>query len=267
MIIIYVNQAYLIETEKNLLLLIGLALGILYPALYDWSQMFKVGLVAYFTDPSNYADMLYIWGSILNIVLQSLFGPFILPCKILMCFIVLLLIMKTFFFLRIFPTLTPIVVMITNVIYDLRIFLLFYIILIFLFCQLYAVLGLGNGYPDENAEPVLDDEGEPIEDDPTEYDAIGLHAGEFLWTLRLSMGDFSAIGASTELDKAENVIFWLIWVMTVVITCIIFLNFIVAEASASYSHVVETLESVIQKEKAALINESEEMTLNSSKTQ
>ena len=80
------------------------------------------------------------------------------------------------------------------------------------------------------------------------------------------MGDFAAIDASTELEKAENLLFWLMWILTVVITSIIFLNFIVAEASASYSHVVETLESVIQKEKAALINESEEMTLNSSKT-
>lgn len=61
-----------------------------------------------------------------------------------MAIIVLLLIAKTFFFLRIFPTLTPIVVMLTNVIYDLRIFLFFYTILILLFSQLFAVLGLGN---------------------------------------------------------------------------------------------------------------------------
>ena len=42
--------------------------------------------------------------------------------------------------------LTPIVVMINNVIYDLRIFLFFYLILIALFCQIYAILGLGNDY-------------------------------------------------------------------------------------------------------------------------
>ena len=165
-----------------------------------------------------------------------------------MCIIVGLLLAKTFFFLRIFPTLTPIVVMITNVVYDLRIFLLFYAILIFLFCQIYAILGLGNNY-EEVGEPqeilVLDDNGEEFEDDATEYDAIGLHWGEFLWTLRLSMGDFAAIDASTELSSPENILFWLFWVLTVVITSIIFLNFIVAEASASYSNVVETLESVI----------------------
>ena len=67
------------------------------------------------------------------------------------------------------------------------------------------------------------------------------------------MGDFAAIDASTELESPENIMFWIFWVLTVVITSIIFLNFIVAEASASYANVVDTLESVIQKEKAALI--------------
>jgi len=52
--------------------------------------------------------------------------------------------MKTFFFLRIFPTLAPIVVMLKTVVYDLRIFMFFYLILIFMFCQVFAVLGLGN---------------------------------------------------------------------------------------------------------------------------
>lgn len=106
--------------------------------------MARGGLVEYFSDPQNYADLLYIYGSIANIVLQLYLGPFHIASKILMCFIVLLLISKTFFFLRIFPVLTPIVVMITNVIYDLRIFLLFYLILIALFCQIFAILGLGN---------------------------------------------------------------------------------------------------------------------------
>ena len=120
--------------EPKASLLICLGLGILYPALYDWGQMIKGGVGEYLSDPWNYADMLYIWGSILNIILQSIYGPYFLVCKILMCIIVGLLIMKTFFFLRIFPTLTPIVVMITNVVYDLRIFLMFYAVLIFLFC-------------------------------------------------------------------------------------------------------------------------------------
>lgn len=121
-----------------------LAVGILYPWLYDMTQMFRGGFYDYFSDLQNYADMLYIYGSLVNIFLQLRLGPFNIVSKVCMCIIVLLLVSKTFFFLRIFPTLTPIVVMIQNVIYDLRIFLFFYLILIGLFCQIFAVLGLGN---------------------------------------------------------------------------------------------------------------------------
>lgn len=61
-----------------------------------------------------------------------------------MSVIILLLVVKTFFFLRIFGTLTPLVVMLTNVFGDLRPFMLFYTILIIMLGQLYAVIGLGN---------------------------------------------------------------------------------------------------------------------------
>ena len=135
--------------EPKLGLMISLGLGLFYPALYEFAQLIKLGIGEYLNNTDNYIDMLYVWGSILNIILQSIYGPFKIWNKILMCIIVGLLITKTFFFLRIFPTLTPIVVMITNVVYDLRIFLLFYTILVFLFCQIYAVLGLGNSYETE----------------------------------------------------------------------------------------------------------------------
>lgn len=208
------------------------------------TQMARGGILEYFSDPQNYADLLYIYGSIANIVLQLYLGPFHIVSKILMCFIVLLLISKTFFFLRIFPVLTPIVVMITNVIYDLRIFLLFYLILIALFCQIFAVLGLGNQFQiDEKPEGF---ESSVTQEGPAkEYQAVGLHIGEFLWTFRLSLGDFSAVGATGDLNKIEMQVFWVMWMMTVIVTCIIFLNFVVAEACASYSKVVESLESII----------------------
>ena len=61
-----------------------------------------------------------------------------------MCFMILMITLKTFFFLRMFSSLTPIVVMLQNVIYDLRIFLFFYTIMLFFFSLLFAVLGMGN---------------------------------------------------------------------------------------------------------------------------
>jgi hypothetical protein len=239
-LITYVKNAYLIENEDQLIYAILIAVGILYPALYDFTQMVRAGLAEYFGDAWNYADILYIYGSMANIILQLYLGPFNIYSRIVMCIIVILLIVKTFFFLRIFPLLTPIVVMISNVIYDLKIFLFFYLILITLFCQIYAILGLGNDYTN-TIRGYIDPEGPSCE-----YQAVGLHFGEFFWTFRLSLGDFSAISATNSLNKVEMQIFWLMWVLTVIVTSIIFLNFVVAEACASYSRVVESLDSVIK---------------------
>ena len=106
--------------------------------------MYRSGPAEYFSDAWNYADLLYIWSSIGNIVAQNLSGPFALISKLLMIIIIMLALVKTFFFLRIFDALSPIVTMLTNVIYDLRIFLFFYTILIVLFSLLLGILGIGN---------------------------------------------------------------------------------------------------------------------------
>lgn len=161
--------------------------------------------------------------------------------------------------------------MLKNVVYDLKIFLLFYMILILMIGQCYAVLGLGNNYL-KVEEPYVNRKGE--EDvymkrvSPTigtEHNTIGLHWAEMMWTLRMSMGDNTGIKVfkkpGFKLTGEENYIFWVIWILTVVVTCVIFLNFIVAEASASYSKVVECLDEVIRQEMAALISEAEKMSL------
>lgn len=61
----------------------------------------------------------------------------------------------------------------------------------------------------------------------------------------MSIGDNSLIDAAKKLGGPENRLFWILWLLGVVITSIIFLNFIVAEASGSYAHVTETLKQVI----------------------
>lgn len=90
-----------------------LIIGIFYPWVYDFTQLIRGGLADYLSDPWNYADMAYIYGSIANCILQWIYGPFHVVCRLIMCLIVILLIVKTFFFLRIFPDLTPLVVMLT----------------------------------------------------------------------------------------------------------------------------------------------------------
>ena len=154
---------------------------------------------------------------------------------------------------------------------------MFYVILIFMMAQCYAVIGLGNNY-EKVEDYYIDNKGvnqtymrrvNPAEG--TEHFAIGLHWAQILWTLRFSMGDNTGIGITKKLpnpnyhdepfklEGADIWIFWIVWGITVVITCIIFLNFIVAEASASYSKVTEYLNEVINQEMAALIAEAEIM--------
>ena len=60
----------------------------------------------------------------------------------------------------------------------------------------------------------------------------------------MSLGDFSAIDAIQSLSKIDNQIFWFMWIWTVIVTCIIFLNFVVCEACASYARIKEIMEQV-----------------------
>jgi hypothetical protein len=168
MINIYVSEAYLHEPRNQQIYTILLAIGTIYPAYYDFKQLFKIGLLDYFSDLGNYSDCLYIWGSIANVILQNILGPFHIVCKIIMIIIVLQVLVKSFFFLRVYPTLTPIIVMLKTVIWDLRIFLLFYTILIGLFCLVLAVIGLGAEYDSNGVFPPDDYDDEEDFDDEDE---------------------------------------------------------------------------------------------------
>jgi hypothetical protein len=90
--------------------------------------------------------------------------------------------------------------------------------------------------------------------------------GNYIWTFRLSLGDYDLMGEVPGMSDFDNVTFWIFWVLSVTLTSIIFLNFIIAEASASYSKVVEDKEAIIAKERVAMITEAEEMTREIKKT-
>ena len=130
--------------------------------------------------------------------------------------------------------------MIFQVVKDLRAFLIFFFILVVLYGLVFAVLGAGNQnqpgkfkeFYDECQELAgTEDECDGIPNE--EYEFVGLFFGNMFYTLRTGIGDFD-FGASYYLNKDENWTFFIIWFITVVVLCIIFLNFIIAEASASY---------------------------------
>jgi len=158
--------------------------------------------------------------------------------------------------------------MLNQVLFDLRVFILFYFILPIIFSFIFAVLGVGNKhfalYKEYYGEMTLKEGIESQVEPMLEYHQIGLLLGYFISTLRMSLGDFD-FAASIYLTKEENYIFWLMWFFVVLMTCIVFLNFIIAEASNSYSNVMARLEAMVNKEKSSLISEAEDIMFDKSK--
>ena len=89
--------------------------------------------MGYFCELEYIIDFIYCAIGVTNTITQNLYDSQTIQCKILMTILFLMQIVKTFSFLRIYESIAYIVTMIQSVFYDLRIFLLFYAIMIFLF--------------------------------------------------------------------------------------------------------------------------------------
>lgn len=159
--------------------------------------------------------------------------------KCTMIMVILLCLLKVFFFMRIFMRLSYIVTMIMQVMKDLRVFFLFFTILIIMFSLIFDIITVNNN-PD--------------------YRFVGNFAGNLLSTLRLSMGntDFNFL-EDDHLNQQQHVLYWVCWVIVVIFSAMIFLNFIIAEVSNSYEIVRSSIQALIYKERAGLINEAEDI--------
>ena len=171
--------------------------------------------------------------------------------------------------MKIMEVFAHIVEMLFQVTNDLKVFIFFYLIIIVLFSMLISVLGIGNPL----IEPEFKEAFPPVESkDPkevaasqgdipnSEYRYIGLTFGHMIDIIKMSVGDFGIIDKSMyTVDVETNYLFWFTWFIIALIACIIFLNFIIAEASASYEKVSSQIEETIAKAKATLISEAEMM--------
>jgi glucan phosphoethanolaminetransferase (alkaline phosphatase superfamily) len=145
---------------------------------------------------------------------------------------------KTVIYLKIFKAFSYIVTMVISVVSDLRYFITFFVVLITFFSMLFNVVA-------RNQSP--------------EYAKLTWYIGNWLAVFRLSLGDFDfTLLESAKLTKT-HILFWAIWLLMVLFTALIFLNFIIAEEGNSYASVRENVDSFIYKERAKLISESEEL--------
>lgn len=180
--------------------------------------------------------------------------------------------LKTFFFMRIVKKFSYIVTMINRVFVDLLVFLLFFVIQVTMFAQLFNVI---------SPPAVWGTDEEDLENN--EYRHIGMWMGNFLTVLRLSLGDFTFdplnepdeikgdcpedvkesecpnVLNPRKVDKTQHILFWTVWILMVVFSSLVFLNFIIAEVSNSYHHVKQEINSLIYRERATLTQEAEDI--------
>ena len=110
-----------------------------------------------------------------------------------MIFVTIFLLIKTFFYLRIFPQLNELVIMIQRVMFDLSTFVMFFMMLL-IFCSLIlSIIGFGNfdHTEDETVLAALEKRDEGSSSWPgSEYRKIPFWLHNILTILRFSLGDF-----------------------------------------------------------------------------
>ena len=91
----------------------------------------------------------------------------------------------------------------------------------------------------------------------TEYRLLNPFISNCLNCLRISVGDFD-FSMMEHLTGYEQIVFWFLWLLVFLGGCLIFLNFIIAEVSASYEKVKEEIDALIYKERAKMVKEAED---------
>lgn len=251
---VYVYQ----DTSRRGFFLTSMAILLLYPLIYDMTQFRKSGVTVYLSDMWNYSDQCHIWLGYTNIIVHQVQPPYSHSTKFLSIIVTFFLLIKTFFFLRIFGELSYLVTMMKQVVYDLKVFMIFYFILIWIAALILNIIELGNFSEHKNVanKKLLKATTYP----GIEYKELPKFIRQVFGAIRISLGDFD-FSESTRLEHFENIVYWLTWITLVFTTCIVFLNFIIAEVSLSYEKIKETITGQQMKERVLLIEEAEDMML------
>ena len=134
--------------------------------------------------------------------------------------------LKTFKNLRIYEVFSPLVQMLKRVIIDLRFFLFMFFINIMFFTLVLSVL--------QNKES-------------KNYIFLPHIMGNFFDSLRCSIGNFEVIKRVRNTTES-SILFWLCWTLIVVVQVMVFMNFIIADTTASYMKIKKNLKEIIQQD-------------------
>jgi hypothetical protein len=125
--------------------------------------------------------------------------------------------------------------MLTNVFYDLRYFLIFFLIVLGMFTILIHII---------------------VEETSEEYEGVKTIAF-FILALRQSVGDYDS---STLIEGSDfKILVWILWFLIIIVGNIVFMNFIIAVVSESYENCMERMVQSIQLAKLYMIRECESL--------
>ena len=168
-----------------------------------------------------------------------------------MCITAMIILTKTFVFLRVFQKCSVLTKMLVRVTIELKSFLLFFLINLVMLSQFWAILDIANFK--FNDDPVI-----RALDDPTEeYLYIGRFIGNIMTVIRLTAAK-SEFGSHIVIsDTLRSYLFWICWTLTIFNIMVILLNFIIAEVSSIYETVNSTIIASIYQERISMIKEAE----------
>jgi len=124
-------------------ILVVMFITLLHPLFY-YGRMLVKHRLEYLNDRWNLMYLSYVIFGMTNIVLQVSHGPNSFISQLVFITVILLTMMKTFFILRIIEGYSYIVTMLVNVISDLRVFLLFFTILMYNFSLILDIFGINK---------------------------------------------------------------------------------------------------------------------------
>lgn len=212
-----------------------MGVSLLYPLAYEMGQLCK-GCRQYFSTSKNLVDFLHVFMGYATIYTQWDLGTWHIASRAILILTICVTMLKTFEIMRVLLSYSYIVTMLREVTYDLRVFMSFFVILIISLSAVFDVIKLN---------------------DSPEYLRISPFVGNIIATLRLSLGDFDFSLLDNQQQVLVRVLFWAVWLFAVIFSSLVFLNFIIAEVSNSYTKVKEQVEALIYKERAMLIAEAE----------
>ena len=111
-----------------------------HPLYVDGQQALKVGVVKFVSLGVNWLDILHVTIGYYSCYLQFYEGPQGTTSILILILSIILCLIKTFFYMKIFKSFSFIVTMILQVVVDLKIFILFFIILIMMFSMIFNVI-------------------------------------------------------------------------------------------------------------------------------